>query len=249
MTLEFVSFSAAHSPTFVHYIQHIQHGGKAHSTHRFFLRYIFSRGHKHPWTRFLQSLDWDLLFAHYARSTIVTIVPLGRVDRLTRAGSRASPIRRSPYMCVLMCIFNPGLNVVNSCNRPIPDEASTRLWYCMFAVCFRVNTTCTFIFSYRSASCFLSCHAVEPKNSLAFFVRSMLSFILCRHPQKGFLGKNACGSGYDFDVYLHRGAGAYICGEETALIESLEVTRLAILAVARPLVYVSCPQNRREKRD
>lgn len=31
----------------------------------------------------------------------------------------------------------------------------------------------------------------------------------------GFLGKNACGSGYDFDVYLHRGAGAYICGEET----------------------------------
>ena len=38
----------------------------------------------------------------------------------------------------------------------------------------------------------------------------------------GYLGKNACGSGYDFDVYLHRGAGAYICGEETALIESIE---------------------------
>jgi len=38
----------------------------------------------------------------------------------------------------------------------------------------------------------------------------------------GFLGKNACGSGYDFDVYLHRGAGAYICGEETGLLESLE---------------------------
>jgi NADH:ubiquinone oxidoreductase subunit F (NADH-binding) len=33
--------------------------------------------------------------------------------------------------------------------------------------------------------------------------------------QAGFLGKNACGSGYDFDVYVHRGAGAYICGEET----------------------------------
>ncbi|WP_428247090.1 NADH-quinone oxidoreductase subunit NuoF [Ferrovibrio sp.] len=38
----------------------------------------------------------------------------------------------------------------------------------------------------------------------------------------GLLGKNACGSGYDFDVFVHRGAGAYICGEETALIESLE---------------------------
>lgn len=40
--------------------------------------------------------------------------------------------------------------------------------------------------------------------------------------KKGFLGKNACGSGYDYDLYVHRGAGAYICGEETGLIESLE---------------------------
>ena len=38
----------------------------------------------------------------------------------------------------------------------------------------------------------------------------------------GFIGNNACGSGYDFDIYVHRGAGAYICGEETALLESLE---------------------------
>jgi|TARA_R100000501_G_scaffold17783_1_gene33781 NADH-quinone oxidoreductase subunit F len=38
----------------------------------------------------------------------------------------------------------------------------------------------------------------------------------------GLIGKNACKSGYDCDVYLHRGAGAYICGEETAMIESLE---------------------------
>ena len=38
----------------------------------------------------------------------------------------------------------------------------------------------------------------------------------------GLLGPDACGSGWPFDVYVHRGAGAYICGEETALIESLE---------------------------
>ncbi len=38
----------------------------------------------------------------------------------------------------------------------------------------------------------------------------------------GLLGKNACGSGWDYDIYVHHGAGAYICGEETALIESLE---------------------------
>jgi len=40
--------------------------------------------------------------------------------------------------------------------------------------------------------------------------------------EAGLLGKNTAKSGWDFDLYLHRGAGAYICGEETALIESLE---------------------------
>jgi len=38
----------------------------------------------------------------------------------------------------------------------------------------------------------------------------------------GLIGSDACGSGYSFDVFVHRGAGAYICGEEMALIESLE---------------------------
>ncbi len=38
----------------------------------------------------------------------------------------------------------------------------------------------------------------------------------------GLIGRNACGSGWDFDFFIHRGAGAYICGEETALLESLE---------------------------
>ena len=40
--------------------------------------------------------------------------------------------------------------------------------------------------------------------------------------EKGFLGKNACSSGWDFDIHIHYGAGAYICGEETALLESIE---------------------------
>jgi len=40
--------------------------------------------------------------------------------------------------------------------------------------------------------------------------------------QEGFLGKNIFGSGYDIDFILHRGAGAYICGEETGLLSSLE---------------------------
>ncbi len=40
--------------------------------------------------------------------------------------------------------------------------------------------------------------------------------------EAGLLGPDACGTGWAFDVYVHRGAGAYICGEETALLESLE---------------------------
>jgi len=43
--------------------------------------------------------------------------------------------------------------------------------------------------------------------------------------EKGFLGKNILKSGFDLDVIVHRGAGAYICGEETALLESLEGKR------------------------
>lgn len=42
---------------------------------------------------------------------------------------------------------------------------------------------------------------------------------------KGYLGKNILGSGFNLDMYVHRGAGAYICGEETGLIESLEGKR------------------------
>ena len=42
---------------------------------------------------------------------------------------------------------------------------------------------------------------------------------------KGFLGKNIYGSGFDVEMYVHQGAGAYICGEETSLLESLEGKR------------------------
>jgi NADH-quinone oxidoreductase subunit F len=43
--------------------------------------------------------------------------------------------------------------------------------------------------------------------------------------QRNFLGRNVLGSGFDVEIYVHRGAGAYICGEETGLIESLEGKR------------------------
>ena len=43
--------------------------------------------------------------------------------------------------------------------------------------------------------------------------------------ERGYLGKNILGSGWDFDIYTHTGAGAYECGEESALLESLEGKR------------------------
>ena len=52
--------------------------------------------------------------------------------------------------------------------------------------------------------------------------REALQKAVCEAYDAGLLGKNACGSDWDYDIYVHHGAGAYICGEETALIESLE---------------------------
>lgn len=55
------------------------------------------------------------------------------------------------------------------------------------------------------------------------YLRKHLEQALADRRAKGLLGKNVCGhDGFDFDIHIHMGAGAYICGEETALIESLE---------------------------
>jgi NADH-quinone oxidoreductase subunit F len=53
----------------------------------------------------------------------------------------------------------------------------------------------------------------------------LLNRALAEARAKNFLGKSILGSGYDLEIYVHRGAGAYICGEETGLIESLEGKR------------------------
>ena len=57
------------------------------------------------------------------------------------------------------------------------------------------------------------------------WVCDILEEAIAEAKQNGFLGKNILGSGFDCEVYMHRGAGAYICGEETALLESLEGKR------------------------
>lgn len=77
----------------------------------------------------------------------------------------------------------------------------------------------------------ISCFATQATTAY-FYLR--YEYPLCwRHVQQavdeayeaGYLGKNILGTGYSLDVYLHRGAAAYICGEETGLIESLEGKR------------------------
>jgi NADH-quinone oxidoreductase subunit F len=57
------------------------------------------------------------------------------------------------------------------------------------------------------------------------WIVDILERAIAEAKNNGWLGKNILGSGFDCEIYVHRGAGAYICGEETALIESLEGKR------------------------
>jgi len=77
----------------------------------------------------------------------------------------------------------------------------------------------------------ISCYAVNAR--LAYiYIRGefpegakILERALAEAKEHGFLGKNILGSGFDLEIYVSRGAGAYICGEETGLIESMEGKR------------------------
>jgi NADH-quinone oxidoreductase subunit F len=77
----------------------------------------------------------------------------------------------------------------------------------------------------------ISCFANDVKLAYIYIRGEMpegariLNLAIAEAKAKGFLGTNICGSGYDLEIHVHRGAGAYICGEETGLIESLEGKR------------------------
>jgi NADH-quinone oxidoreductase subunit F len=58
-----------------------------------------------------------------------------------------------------------------------------------------------------------------------FYITHILEKAIEEARANGFLGKNILGTGFDHEIYVHTGAGAYICGEETALLESLEGKR------------------------
>jgi NADH-quinone oxidoreductase subunit F len=79
--------------------------------------------------------------------------------------------------------------------------------------------------------CAIGCYAIGAKVAYIYIrgefyhVQEMLERAIDEAYKAGFLGKNILGTGFDCDVYVHRGAGAYEAGEETALIESLEGKR------------------------
>ncbi len=79
--------------------------------------------------------------------------------------------------------------------------------------------------------CAIGCYAIGAKDAYIYIrgefyhVQETLERAIEEAYKAGFLGKNILGSGFDCDVYVHRGAGAYEAGEETALIESLEGKR------------------------
>ena len=77
----------------------------------------------------------------------------------------------------------------------------------------------------------ISCFAVGAKLAYIYIreefpeAAKILEAAIAEARAKNFLGPNICGTAYDLEIYVHRGAGAYICGEETGLIESLEGKR------------------------
>ena len=79
--------------------------------------------------------------------------------------------------------------------------------------------------------CAIACYAIGAKTAYIYIrgefyhVQHVLESAIAEAYAGGFLGKNILGSGFDCDVFVHRGAGAYEAGEETALLESLEGKR------------------------
>ena len=77
----------------------------------------------------------------------------------------------------------------------------------------------------------VSCHAIRSKTAFIYIRGEFhegartLEGALAEARAKGYVGKNILGTGIDVEIHVHRGAGSYECGEETALIESLEGKR------------------------
>ncbi len=94
--------------------------------------------------------------------------------------------------------------------------------------------------------CAIGCYAIGAKIAYIYIrgeflhVQHILERAIDEAYAHGFLGKNILGSGFDCDVYLHRGAGAYEAGEETALLESPKGPRGLPRSVRKRTAARSC---------
>ncbi len=79
--------------------------------------------------------------------------------------------------------------------------------------------------------CLVACYAIRAETCYVYIrgeytlATAILERALAEARRAGYVGHNVLGSGVNIEVWMHRGAGAYICGEETALLESLEGKR------------------------
>ena len=106
--------------------------------------------------------------------------------------------------------------------------------------------------------CLIGCHAIGAKVAYIYIrgefyhVQLVLEAELAKARAAGYVGKNIFGTGFDCEIHIHRGAGAYEAGEETALIESLEgqaraaAHQAAVSGGRRPL---GLPDGRQQRRD
>ena len=106
--------------------------------------------------------------------------------------------------------------------------------------------------------CLIACHAIGAKVAYIYIrgeflhVQHVLEQQLEEAYSKGYVGKNVMGLGWDCDIFIHRGAGAYEAGEETALLESLEGKRAqptaeaAVSGQRRPVRLADGRQQRRD---
>ena len=106
--------------------------------------------------------------------------------------------------------------------------------------------------------CLIACHAIGAKVAYIYIrgeflhVQEVMERQLEEAYAKGYVGKNVMGLGFDCDIYIHRGAGAYEAGEETALLESLEGQARAAAAeaaVSRERGTLRLADGRQQRRD
>ncbi len=152
-----------------------------------------------------------------ARTALTTMTPQAIVDEVKKSGLRGRG--GAGFPCGVKWGFvpkelNPKYLVINADesepgtfnNHEIIDHNPHQLIEGIVISAFAIGANTAYIYI---------------RGEFAYGAR-LLDQVIGEARARGFVGKNVFGSGFDLEIHVHRGAGAYICGEETALLESLE---------------------------